>query len=218
MRRRYEVEVEMDVDPIEEAQPSASEVAKWVTDRLRGAHCDVMERPLCVASFIEVSPNMTLNAARAKSRRAVTESGDAGLTVEAAEPCAPASLLGTPQAEWNAQDHANNLALLMRDDSERWFPQWHDGSTGMPLTVAYALGLAGEVGEVANVVCGNLLPDLAGREAVFHLSAPEPIDVTDAAWCARPAVSALSASLGIDGGRADVALHLDPATPLRSPS
>ena len=74
------------------------------------------------------------------------------------------------------------------------------------------------LGEVANVVCGNLLPDLAGREAVFHLSAPEPIDVTDAAWCARPAVSALSASLGIDGGRADVALHLDPATPLRSPS
>ena len=42
------------------------------------------------------------------------------------------------------------LAEQMRANSERWFPQWHDGE--MPLKVGYALGLAGEVGEVANVV------------------------------------------------------------------
>jgi NTP pyrophosphatase (non-canonical NTP hydrolase) len=46
----------------------------------------------------------------------------------------------------------DRLACEMRENSERWFPQWHDGSSGMPLKVAYALGLAGEVGEVANVV------------------------------------------------------------------
>jgi CheY-specific phosphatase CheX len=71
------------------------------------------------------------------------------------------------------------------------------------------------LGEVANVVCGNLLPDLVGRRAVFHLSAPEPLDAADASWGSSPdAVPALSASLGVDGGRADLALHLDPATPL----
>lgn len=67
------------------------------------------------------------------------------------------------------------------------------------------------LGEVANVVCGNLLPDLGGREAVFHLSAPEPLD---AAAASSPAGATLAASLGVDGGRADLALRLDPATPL----
>lgn len=44
------------------------------------------------------------------------------------------------------------LARLYRENSERWFPHWHSPDLGMPLRVAYALGLAGEVGEVANVV------------------------------------------------------------------
>lgn len=44
------------------------------------------------------------------------------------------------------------LAREMRANSERWFPRWHSPDLGMPLTVAYALGLAGEVGEVANLV------------------------------------------------------------------
>lgn len=44
------------------------------------------------------------------------------------------------------------LAAEMRANSERWFPRWHDGSAEMPLRVAWALGLCGEVGEVANVV------------------------------------------------------------------
>ena len=45
-----------------------------------------------------------------------------------------------------------DLARQMRENSERWFPKWHADDLGMPLTVAYALGLSGEVGEVANVV------------------------------------------------------------------
>ena len=46
----------------------------------------------------------------------------------------------------------SGLARQYRENSERWFPKWHGPDLGMPLTVAYALGLAGEVGEVANVV------------------------------------------------------------------
>lgn len=40
----------------------------------------------------------------------------------------------------------------MRANSERWFPRWHAPDAAVPLRVAWALGLAGEVGEVANVV------------------------------------------------------------------
>jgi hypothetical protein len=31
------------------------------------------------------------------------------------------------------------------------------------------------LGELANVVCGNVLPAVAGREQVFHLDAPVPV-------------------------------------------
>jgi CheY-specific phosphatase CheX len=102
------------------------------------------------------------------------------------------------------------LALRVTDDVARAFAENMLGVSDPSASM-----IRDALGEVANVVCGNLLPDLAGREAVFHLSAPESIGVLDAAWSCRPAVSALSTSLGIDGGRADVALHLDPATPLR---
>ena len=66
------------------------------------------------------------------------------------------------------------------------------------------------LGEVANVVCGNLLPELAGRDAVFHLDAPQPMGADDAAWAAL-GISTLAASLGVDGGRADLALHVEAA-------
>lgn len=69
------------------------------------------------------------------------------------------------------------------------------------------------LGEVANVVCGNLLPSLAGQKAVFHLSAPAPLGAPNALEA-----PALAASLGIDGGRAEVTLHLDPSTPLPAAS
>jgi NTP pyrophosphatase (non-canonical NTP hydrolase) len=42
------------------------------------------------------------------------------------------------------------LAKEMRANSERWFPELH--ASGQPLKVFYALGLSGEVGEVANEV------------------------------------------------------------------
>jgi hypothetical protein len=59
------------------------------------------------------------------------------------------------------------------------------------------------LGEVANVICGNVLPELAGRAAVFHLGAPAAL----AAGEAPPA----AITLGIDAGRAEVGLFVDAA-------
>ncbi|GLC25327.1 chemotaxis protein CheX [Roseisolibacter agri] len=69
------------------------------------------------------------------------------------------------------------------------------------------------VGELANVVCGNVLPLVAGREAVFHLAAPAVRAVADAP-AAGDGPSALTATLGVDGGRAVLTLVLDDPAPL----
>lgn len=57
------------------------------------------------------------------------------------------------------------------------------------------------LGEVANVICGNVLPLLAGAREVFRLSAPVP------ASAAAPAEApACAARLGLEQGRAEVLL------------
>ena len=66
------------------------------------------------------------------------------------------------------------------------------------------------LGEVANVICGNLLPELAGRMAVFHLGAPEPVPAAPGPT-SGPDRPSLAITLGVDAGRAEVALHVDPA-------
>lgn len=59
-------------------------------------------------------------------------------------------------------------------------------------------------GEVANVVCGNLLPLLAGKDAQFRLDAPQ--------WESMPFsevdVPMASAAMGIDDGRIEVRLYV----------
>lgn len=50
--------------------------------------------------------------------------------------------------EATAKGQLESLAKEMRINSERWFPELHDGH--VPLVQFYALGLAGEAGEVAN--------------------------------------------------------------------
>jgi len=65
------------------------------------------------------------------------------------------------------------------------------------------------LGEVANVICGNVLPRVAGRTAVFVLGVPQRHADWESAVAALGAVSA-RVRLELDGGRADVALVLHP--------
>lgn len=62
------------------------------------------------------------------------------------------------------------------------------------------------MGELANVICGNVLPDVAGPAAVFDLDAPVVVTTP------MPSPPRAVARLGLeDSGRADVALYLDAA-------
>jgi len=61
------------------------------------------------------------------------------------------------------------------------------------------------LGEMANVVCGNLLPRVAGAEAVFRLDAPQWL--TEAESVARDGDAPLSSAIfGVEGGRVAVEL------------
>lgn len=62
------------------------------------------------------------------------------------------------------------------------------------------------VGELANVVCGNLLPAIAGARAVFDLGAPVVSEV-DVARGESPATA--TARLGVEEGRAEIRLFLE---------
>lgn len=60
------------------------------------------------------------------------------------------------------------------------------------------------LGEIANVICGNMLPAIGGKAAVFHLSAPHIINNFDHAE--KPSAIA---RLDLEDGRADVSLYLN---------
>lgn len=61
------------------------------------------------------------------------------------------------------------------------------------------------LGEVANVICGNVLPRLVGAAAVFNLRAPR-LDLGFDEACTIAHRSAAHASLIVEQGRADLAL------------
>ena len=66
--------------------------------------------------------------------------------------------------------------------------------------------LSDVVGELANVVLGNLLPRLAGEEKVFDLGAPTPFDNSQEVWSeltSNPECVALS----VEG--AGILVHLE---------
>lgn len=62
------------------------------------------------------------------------------------------------------------------------------------------------LGELANVICGNVLPRLAGADAVFRLSAPHvhSVDLPSSRDGDKPAGRA---SLGVEDGRVEAALY-----------
>jgi CheY-specific phosphatase CheX len=64
------------------------------------------------------------------------------------------------------------------------------------------------LGEVANVICGNMLPGLAGAKAVFNLSAPQFISITEELTRGSERLAA-EVHLGLDIGRAELRLFLD---------
>jgi CheY-specific phosphatase CheX len=66
------------------------------------------------------------------------------------------------------------------------------------------------LGEAANVICGNILPRIAGNAAVFALGVPVAFPTWEAAVEALGAVSA-HVRLDVEGGRADIALVQQPS-------
>lgn len=56
------------------------------------------------------------------------------------------------------------------------------------------------LGELANVICGNVLPAIAGAEAVFHLSAPRVHDADESPSREADAPSA-QVQFGVEDGR-----------------
>lgn len=62
--------------------------------------------------------------------------------------------------------------------------------------------------EIANVICGNLLPVVGGEAAVFDLHPPESDDSeTPVAESVAPAATV---AVGLEGGRAELSLYLEP--------
>ncbi len=62
--------------------------------------------------------------------------------------------------------------------------------------------------ELANVICGNLLPALAGTQAVFAVSPPLLMGEGDAPKVSTPAPAA-AAHLTLENGAADLALYVN---------
>lgn len=61
--------------------------------------------------------------------------------------------------------------------------------------------------ELANVICGSLLPQIAGRRALFRLGVPEWIGA-DAGYVGEGITPMSETRVGLDEGRAEVALYI----------
>jgi CheY-specific phosphatase CheX len=72
-------------------------------------------------------------------------------------------------------------------------------------------------GEIANVICGNLLPMIAGTEAVFHIQPPQ-FFVAEDPRSAAEGTAVVEVQIGLDNGRADVQLFIsgNPALPAKA--
>ncbi|HEU4630510.1 MAG TPA: chemotaxis protein CheX [Gemmatimonadaceae bacterium] len=66
------------------------------------------------------------------------------------------------------------------------------------------------LGELANVLCGNLLPAVAGRAAVFELGAPRWLSAGDAVGrdVTGDEAPAAALALELEEGRVEVTLHV----------
>lgn len=71
--------------------------------------------------------------------------------------------------------------------------------------------------ELANVICGSLLPQLAGRRALFRLGVPVWID-GDGGRLLEQSTPMSETRVGLDDGRADVAIYIANARLATEPS
>ncbi len=63
------------------------------------------------------------------------------------------------------------------------------------------------LGEISNVICGNVLPHLSGPNAVYDLSAPE-VSGEPLPPCATPEGRIARVAMGVGDGRAEITLRL----------
>jgi hypothetical protein len=63
------------------------------------------------------------------------------------------------------------------------------------------------LGEIANVVCGNVLPRVAGKASVFRIAAPRTMNAEELESCMRETCVA-EVQLPLEEGRADLALFM----------
>jgi hypothetical protein len=66
--------------------------------------------------------------------------------------------------------------------------------------------------ELANVICGNLLPAVAGREAVFRISAPEVLEASGPDLDPAHGEPAGTAFVPLEEGWARLQLYMGPAS------
>ena len=64
------------------------------------------------------------------------------------------------------------------------------------------------LGEIANVICGNVLPRIAGVREIFHLTSPTPINSEPTDRGTKMVIIADS-HLGLEDGRAEIKLLVD---------
>ncbi len=69
------------------------------------------------------------------------------------------------------------------------------------------------LGEIANIVCGNLLPTVAGSRAVFNLGTPQLLGT--AASSGKKESPEAEVRLGLEDGRADLLFFADDNTVFR---
>lgn len=62
--------------------------------------------------------------------------------------------------------------------------------------------------ELANVICGSLLPQIAGRRALFRLGVPEWLDGESPGLPGDTGAPMSETRVGLDEGRAEVALYI----------
>jgi CheY-specific phosphatase CheX len=93
-------------------------------------------------------------------------------------------------------------------------------STLLPLLSSNMMGEEGSIAqtleqdalcEIANIICGNVLPAIYGFKLVFHLDAPVLMDTSHISQIKTAFKEVSRANIGFDSGSAVVALFADSA-------